>query len=104
MAMLTATASIVTNLRPLSPISFNNSRQISSLGTTRLHLKCHATKEDSPQSIESTRPKSETILHSFSPLPLLYAAALLPGGTYIHTYIHFTIQSLILIHFKTELN
>lgn len=83
MAMLTATTSIVTNLRPLSPISFNNSRQISSLGTstTRLHLKCHATKEDSPQSIESTRPKSETILHSFSPLPLLYAAALLPGGT-----------------------
>lgn len=78
MAMLAAT-SIIMNLRPSSPISFHNSRQISSLGAaTRLHLKCHATNQDSPQSIEST-PKSETILHSFSPLSLLYAAALLPG-------------------------
>jgi len=77
MAMVTATSIVTNHLRPLS---FHNSRQICSLGTTRLHLKCHATNQDSHQSLEST-PKTETILHSFSPLPLLYTAALLPGGT-----------------------
>jgi hypothetical protein len=90
MTMLTAT-SIAMNLRSLSqssPIPFHNSRQISSLAASttttstaqlRFNLTCHATKEDS--SLESKTANTETILHSFSPLPLLYTAALIPGGT-----------------------
>ncbi|KAK2454944.1 translation initiation factor [Trifolium repens] len=86
--MLTAT-SIAMNLRPLSqssPIPFHNSRQISSLAASttttstaqlRFNLTCHATKEDS--SLESKTANTETILHSFSPLPLIYTAALIPG-------------------------
>jgi hypothetical protein len=89
MAMLTAT-SIAMNLRPLSqssPIPFHNSRHSSTTTTTppaqlRFNLTCHATKEDSPESsLESKTANTETILHSFSPLPLLYTAALIPGGT-----------------------
>jgi hypothetical protein len=93
MTMLTAT-SIAMNLRPLSqssPIPFHNSRQISSLAASttttstaqlRFNLTCHATKEDSSESsLESKTANTETILHSFSPLPLLYTAALIPGGT-----------------------
>ncbi|CAJ2672464.1 hypothetical protein L195_g000598 [Trifolium pratense] len=83
MTMLTAT-SIAMNLRPLSqssPIPFHNSRQISSRSAQlRFNLKCDATKEDSPESsLESRTTNTETILHSFSPLPLLYTAALIPG-------------------------
>ncbi|WJX11666.1 hypothetical protein P8452_02253 [Trifolium repens] len=88
MTMLTAT-SIAMNLRSLSqssPIPFHNSRQISSLAASttttstaqlRFNLTCHATKEDS--SLESKTANTETILHSFSPLPLIYTAALIPG-------------------------
>ncbi|WJX18110.1 hypothetical protein P8452_07948 [Trifolium repens] len=85
--MLTAT-SIAMNLRPLSqssPIPFHNSRHSSTTTTTppaqlRFNLTCHATKEDSSESsLESKTANTETILHSFSPLPLLYTAALIPG-------------------------
>lgn len=43
--------------------------------------KCFVVKEEEKE-VELSE-NSETILHSFSPLPLLYAAALLPGGTLI---------------------
>ncbi|OIW20251.1 hypothetical protein TanjilG_07410 [Lupinus angustifolius] len=46
--------------------------------TTRsiIERKCFVVKEDK----EELSDTNETILHSFSPLPLLYAAALLPGA------------------------
>ncbi|KAJ1392226.1 hypothetical protein SESBI_35968 [Sesbania bispinosa] len=81
-------ASFGAGLRPLSPsVQFLTSPSApfqlrhSFAATTRPmpRLKCLATKEDLPEALES-KENSETILHSFSPLPLLYAAALLPGG------------------------
>ncbi|CAL0299519.1 unnamed protein product [Lupinus luteus] len=46
--------------------------------TTRsiIERKCFVMKEDKEELTDT----NETMLHSFSPLPLLYAAALLPGG------------------------
>ncbi|CAI8602489.1 unnamed protein product [Vicia faba] len=77
MAMVT-TSSIGVILRPLSPIRHSSFPTTPSLHL-RLNLKCLATKEDSPEPLQFTRTKTETILHSFSPLPLLYTAALIPG-------------------------
>ncbi|CAL5207276.1 unnamed protein product [Lathyrus oleraceus] len=78
---IVTSSSIGVNLRPLSPIrhsSFPTTTTTSPLHL-RHNLKCLATKEDSPEPLQSTRTNTETILHSFSPLPLLYTAALIPG-------------------------
>lgn len=55
-----------------------------------LRSKCFVVNdEDSPEPVTQAeeevelRENSETLLYSFSPLPLLYLAALLPGGTII---------------------
>lgn len=79
MAMLTAS---ILSVSPSSSSQILTSTRYSSTATTKplLRLKCLAIKKDLPKAIES-KANSETVLHSFSPLPLLYAAALLPGGT-----------------------
>ncbi|CAK8571647.1 unnamed protein product [Lathyrus sativus] len=78
MEMVTS-SSIGVNLRPLSPIRHSSFPTPTSRPTHLRHnLKCLATKEDSPEPLPLTR-NTETILHSFSPLPLLYTAALIPG-------------------------
>ncbi|XP_004515906.1 uncharacterized protein [Cicer arietinum] len=90
MTMVTSASSIIAmNLRPLSPsspIPFHSSFSTTTTTTRpvqlRLNLKFLAKKEHSHshEPLESSRPNSETILHSCSPFPLLYAAALIPGG------------------------
>ncbi|KAE9612321.1 hypothetical protein Lal_00022847 [Lupinus albus] len=67
---------------PLSPFllqvpttHYRHSFALASKNTRHvLGQKCFVVKEDKEVEL------SETILHSFSPLPLLYAAALLPGA------------------------
>ncbi|KAK7345506.1 hypothetical protein VNO77_16110 [Canavalia gladiata] len=88
MAMLIASAGVV--LRPLSLASpssdlalFHSRHSFSTTTTPMLrHRKCFAAKEELLQPIEESksRENSQIILHSFSPFPLLCAAALLPGG------------------------
>ncbi|XP_061357156.1 uncharacterized protein LOC133301530 [Gastrolobium bilobum] len=84
-------ASVGVNLRPLFPSSssitspsslFHSRHSLAATTGPVLGHKCFAAKEDLPTAIEvvESRENSETILHSFSPLPLLYAATLLPGG------------------------
>ncbi|CAL0316948.1 unnamed protein product [Lupinus luteus] len=54
---------------------YRNSFALASKNTRNvIGQKCFVVKEDKEVEL------SETILHSFSPLPLLYAAALLPGA------------------------
>ncbi|XP_057434389.1 uncharacterized protein LOC130727298 [Lotus japonicus] len=75
--MAMAISSVSVALRPHFPPSPFHSRRYSFAKP----LRCLATKQNLPETLEiESRPKSETVLHSFSPLPLLYAAALLPGG------------------------
>ncbi|XP_020207026.1 uncharacterized protein LOC109792054 [Cajanus cajan] len=67
-------ASVGVALRPLSLSS-----PCSALFQSRNSFaKCLASKEDFPQ-LKSTK-RTQTILRSFSPFPMLCAAALLPGG------------------------
>ncbi|MED6156328.1 hypothetical protein PIB30_013605 [Stylosanthes scabra] len=101
MAMVIASSSVV-GLRPMlfSPPSFHSSQPHVHLPTTLsshsfatttplLRHKCFVTKDEfsiihnegeAEGGEEELEEKSETILHSFSPLPLLFAAALLPGA------------------------
>ncbi|XP_027366727.1 uncharacterized protein LOC113872998 isoform X2 [Abrus precatorius] len=87
--MATVVTSVGVTLRPLSqtqpsPSSalFQSRHSFAITTTSMLGRKCLATKEDLPQPVEEVKSKdnTQTILHSFSPFPLLYAAALLPGG------------------------
>ncbi|XP_054800572.1 uncharacterized protein LOC129304799 [Prosopis cineraria] len=98
MAMVSASAACI-SLRiqhPLLPSSFlkvpsqSNCSLALAPATTRtrrpLHSKCFVVKEEFPEPVGQAeegvelRENSETLLYSFSPLPLLYAAALLPGA------------------------
>lgn len=82
--MAMAISSVSVTLRPHFPPSPFHSRRYSFAKP----LRCLATKQNLPETLEiESRPKSETVLHSFSPLPLLYAAALLPGGSYFTSII-----------------
>ncbi|KAL1331989.1 uncharacterized protein LOC130961816 [Arachis stenosperma] len=103
--MAMVTASSIVGLHPMlvSPPLFHCSPQLPHLHLPTTHSshlfatrpllrphKCFVTKDDfsiihngaeaEGEEEEELEEKSETILHSFSPLPLLFAAALLPGA------------------------
>ncbi|XP_028775240.1 uncharacterized protein LOC114732110 [Neltuma alba] len=67
---------------PLALAPASATRRIPSVRSS----KCFVVKEEFPEPISQIdeevelRENSETLLYSFSPLPLLYAAALLPGA------------------------
>ncbi|TKY52938.1 hypothetical protein E2542_SST24460 [Spatholobus suberectus] len=83
-------SSVGVGLRTVSPSYLFLSSPASALFQSRHSFaitttpKCLASKEDlpQPQPLEEvkSRENAQTILHSFSPFPLLCAAALLPGG------------------------
>ncbi|RDY10742.1 hypothetical protein CR513_04693, partial [Mucuna pruriens] len=83
--MATVVASIGVGLRPPSQSSPFLTCPSSALFQSRNSFataKCLAAKEDLPQPLEKLkwRENRQTVLRSFSPFPLLCAAALLPGG------------------------
>lgn len=77
--------SVGLGLRPLSPSSLFLTSPSSALFHSRHSFKvttapkCRAALKP-VKSIDNKSNTNETVLHSFSPLPLLFAAALLPGG------------------------
>ncbi|RZB72504.1 uncharacterized protein LOC114381049 [Glycine soja] len=85
MAMAAIASSLGVGLRPLSlssPSSALFQSRHSFTITTTTPKCCLAPKQDSPLELELVKSTQNTqiILHSFSPFPLLCAAALLPGS------------------------
>jgi len=77
-------------------VAFSLSSPSSALFQSRHSFaKCLASKQNSPLQMEQmkSRDNAPITLHSFSPFPLLCAAALLPGGKHFPTFLFFLCYS-----------